>query len=53
VLPSDLEQVETSGDKLRMAASRIEAPPPARAPRVRPPITAISNDPLEQVETRK
>jgi ribonuclease E len=53
VLPSDLEQVETDAEKLRVAASKIELPPPPRTPRVRPPLPPISNEPLVQVETRK
>ena len=53
VLPSDLEQVETDAEKLRIAASKVEPPPPPRPPRVRPPLPPISNEPLEQVETRK
>ena len=53
VLPSDLSQVETDPEKLRIAASKIEPPPPPRPPRVRPPLPPISNEPLVQVETRK
>jgi ribonuclease E len=53
VLPSDLEQVETDAEKLRIAASKIEPPPPPRPPRVRPPLPPVSSEPLEQVETRK
>jgi len=53
VLPSDLEQVETDAEKLRIAASKVEPPAPPRPPRVRPPLPPLSNEPLEQVETRK
>ena len=53
VLPSDLEQVETDVEKLRIAASKVEPPAPPRPPRVRPPLPPLSNEPLEQVETRK
>jgi ribonuclease E len=53
VLPSDLSQVETDPEKMRIAASKIEPPPPPRPPRVRPPLPPISNEPLIQVETRK
>jgi ribonuclease E len=53
VLPSDLQQVETDAEKLRLAASKIEPSAPPRTPRVRPPLPPISNEPLVQVETRK
>jgi ribonuclease E len=53
VLPSDLEQVETDAEKLQVAASKVEPPAPPRPPRVRPPLPPLSNEPLEQVETRK
>jgi ribonuclease E len=53
VLPSDLNQVETDPEKLRIAASKVAPPPPPRPPRVRPPLPPISNEPLIQIETRK
>ena len=53
VLPSDLTQIETDQEKLRLAASRVAPPPQPRPPRVRPPLPPISNEPLVQVETRK
>ncbi|MDB5810396.1 MAG: Rne/Rng family ribonuclease [Betaproteobacteria bacterium] len=53
VLPSDLEQIETSAEKLSVASGRVEPPPPPRAPRVRTPLSSVSNEPLQQVETRK
>ena len=53
MLPTDLEQVETSAEKVRVAATKVEAAPASRAPRVRPPPPSMSNAPLEQVETRR
>jgi ribonuclease E len=53
VLPSDLNQVETDPEKLRIAASKVAPPPPPRPPRVRPPLPPISTEPLVQVETRR
>ena len=53
VLPPDLELVETNPDNLRVAASRVEPPPPPRPPRVRPPLPPVSDEPLIQVDTRK
>jgi ribonuclease E len=50
VLPSDLELVETSPDKLRIAASNVEPP---RPPRVRPPLAPVTEEPLVQIETGK
>ena len=52
-LPDNLSQVETDSEKMRVAASRVEPPPPPRPPRVRPPLTQVSNEPLMQVETQK
>lgn len=53
MLPADLEQVETSAEKVRVAATKVDAVPASRAPRLRPPPPSMSNAPLEQVETRK
>ena len=53
VLPSDLHQVETDAEKLRVAANKVEPPAPPRQPRARLPLPQLSNEPLEQVETRK
>ena len=53
VLPSDLELVETSPDKLRIAASNVETPQPPRPPRVRPPLAPVTEEPLVQIETGK
>jgi ribonuclease E len=52
-LPSDLVQIETDTEKLRLAASKLPPPPAPRAPRVRPPLPPLSNEPLIQVETRR
>lgn len=52
-LPPGLELIETDPDKLRIAAGRIEPPPPPRPPRVRPTPPPVSNEPLVQVETTK
>ena len=53
VLPHGLDQVETDPEKLRIAASKVAPPAPPRAPRVRPLLPPISNEPLVQVETRR
>jgi ribonuclease E len=53
VLPSDLIQIETDAEKLRVASGRLAAPQPPRPPRVRPPLPPISNEPLVQIETQK
>jgi ribonuclease E len=53
VLPSDLVQIETDAEKLRIATGKLPSPPLPRPPRVRPPIPAISNEPLIQVETNR
>ena len=53
VLPPDLELIETHPDKLRTAARKVEPPQPPPAPRVRPPLPPISDEPLVQVDTRK
>jgi ribonuclease E len=53
VLPSDLDLVETSADKLRIAAGNVEPPQPPRPPRVRPPIAPVTEEPLVQIETGK
>lgn len=53
VLPSDLEQVETDANKLRIAGSMIEPLPTPRQRRVLPPLPPVSDEPLVQVETRK
>ena len=52
-LPPGLVQIETDSEKVREAASRVEPEPPPRPPRVRPPLAAISDEPLVQIETRK
>jgi len=52
-LPPGLVQIETDPEKVREAASRVEPEPPPRPPRVRPPLAAISDEPLVQIETRK
>lgn len=51
-LPSDLEQIETDAEKLRVAATKVEIATSSRPPRVRPPLPSITNEPLKQVETR-
>ncbi len=51
-LPHDLTQIETDHGKLHDAASKGAPPPAPRPPRVRPQLSQISNEPLEQVETR-
>jgi ribonuclease E len=52
-LPSDLVQIETDAEKLRIAASKLPPPPAPRSPRVRPPLPPLSTEPLIQVETRR
>lgn len=52
-LPSDLKLIETDPEKKRIAASRVEPPQLPRPPRVRPSLTAVGNEPLVQIETRK
>lgn len=50
---SDLVQIETAPDKLA-TAQQIEEPALApRPPRVRPPLPPVSNEPLEQIETKQ
>jgi ribonuclease E len=50
--PSDLQQVETSRDRLQPAAQNADDGAPRRVKRVRPPVEHVSNEPLQQVETR-
>ncbi|MDP2398773.1 MAG: Rne/Rng family ribonuclease [Burkholderiales bacterium] len=50
--PSDLQQVETSRDRLQAAARNVDDVAPRRVKRVRPPVEHVSTEPLQQVETR-
>jgi hypothetical protein len=50
--PSDLQQVETSRDRLQAAARNADDVAPRRVKRVRPPVEHVSTEPLQQVETR-
>lgn len=51
--PSDLQQVETSKERLQVAAQASnDDGAPKRVKRVRPPAPPVSNEPLQQVETR-
>lgn len=50
--PSDLQQVETSRDRLQAALQNADDGAPRRIKRVRPPVEQVSNEPLQQVETR-
>ncbi len=53
MLSSDLEQIETNAEKVRVAAIKVDAAPESRVARVRPPPLSVNDFPLEQVETRK
>jgi len=53
VMPPDLVLIETDPEKARVAASHVEPPAPPRPPRVRPALAPVTEEPLEQVETRK
>ncbi|MBX3665074.1 MAG: Rne/Rng family ribonuclease [Burkholderiales bacterium] len=50
--PSDLQQVETSRDRIQAAMQNADDGAPRRVKRVRPPVEHVSNEPLQQVETR-
>ncbi len=51
--PSDLQQVETSKERLQAAAQASnDEGLPKRVKRVRPPVENVSEEPLQQVETR-
>ena len=50
--PSDLQQVETSRDRLQAAAQNADDGAPRRIKRVRPKVEHVSSEPLQQVETR-
>ena len=50
--PSDLQQVETSRDRLQAVLQNADDGAPRRVKRVRPPVEQVSNEPLQQVETR-
>ena len=52
--PSDLVQVDTDPEKLRIMSARAREETPAPRPkRERPPLPPVSDEPLVQVETRK
>ena len=51
--PADLQQVETSKERAQAAAQASnDDGAPKRVKRVRPPVENVSNEPLQQVETR-
>jgi len=51
--PSDLQQVETSKERLQAAAqASSDDSAPKRVKRVRPPAEPVNSEPLQQVETR-
>ncbi|MBY0269250.1 MAG: Rne/Rng family ribonuclease [Burkholderiales bacterium] len=51
--PSDLQQVETSRERLQAAAqAAMDDGAPKRVKRVRPPVENVVSEPLQQVETR-
>jgi len=50
--PSDLQQVETNAARVQAAQSAADDGAPKRIKRVRPPVEAVANEPLQQVETR-
>ena len=51
--PADLQQVETSKERLQAAAQASnDDGAPKRVKRVRPPVENVSSEPLQQVETR-
>jgi ribonuclease E len=49
---SDLQQVETKAERVQAAQSDAGDGAPKRVKRVRPPAEQVSNEPLQQVETR-
>jgi hypothetical protein len=49
---SDLQQVETRRDRVEAAMQNVDDGAPRRVKRVRPPMEHVSNEPLQQVETR-
>lgn len=49
---SDLQQVETRRDRVEAAMQNADDGAPRRVKRVRPPMEHVSNEPLQQVETR-
>jgi hypothetical protein len=50
--PSDLQQVETNAARVQAAQAAADDGVPKRIKRVRPPVEATANEPLQQVETR-
>lgn len=50
--PSDLQQVETNAARVQAAKAAADDGVPKRIKRVRPPVEASTNEPLQQVETR-
>jgi ribonuclease E len=53
VLPPELELIETNPEKVRVVASKPEAPQPPRPSRVRPPLPPVNDEPLVQIETQR
>jgi hypothetical protein len=49
---SGLQQVETNAARVQAAQSATDDGAPKRIKRVRPPVEAAANEPLQQVETR-
>ncbi|MBX3650762.1 MAG: Rne/Rng family ribonuclease [Burkholderiales bacterium] len=50
--PSDLQQVETSRERLQALTQNTDDGAPRRVKRIRPPVEHVSSEPLQQVETR-
>jgi len=49
---SDLQQVETKADSVHAAQAALDDGAPKRIKRLRPAVEQVSNEPLQQVETR-
>jgi ribonuclease E len=50
---ADLQQVETDPNRARVAQAAVAEAPAPRPRRVRPALPAVSDEPLQQVETQK
>jgi hypothetical protein len=50
--PSDLQQVETKAERIMAAQMAADDGAPKRVKRLRPPPEPVTDEPLQQVETR-